>query len=103
MTGEHFGHIDYDQEILFVTYFLGHHRFAPFWCGDIFKDASDGDDSKRYGLCGYYGPEFTSKALDKWAYDKNIALDLSRPGKPTDNGFIESFTGRLRDECLIAN
>ena len=40
------------------------------------------------------------KDLDKWAYEKNVTLDYSRPGKPTDNPFIESFNGSLRDECL---
>ncbi len=37
---------------------------------------------------------------DCWAYFKEIQLDFSRPGKPTDNAFIESFNGRLRQECL---
>ena len=46
------------------------------------------------------GPEFVSKALDRWAYENGVTLDFSRPGKPTDNAFIESFNGRLRDECL---
>jgi len=46
------------------------------------------------------GPEFTSKALDEWAYQRKIKLQFSRPGKPTDNPFIESFNGRLRQECL---
>jgi transposase InsO family protein len=46
------------------------------------------------------GSEFVSKALDKWAYEKKVTLDFSRPGKPTDNPFIESFNGRFRDECL---
>lgn len=46
------------------------------------------------------GPEFISLALDKWAYDNQVTLDFSRPGKPTDNAFIESFNGSLRDECL---
>jgi len=46
------------------------------------------------------GSEFISKALDKWAYENNITLDFSRPGKPTDNAFIESFNGSFRDECL---
>jgi putative transposase len=46
------------------------------------------------------GPEFTSKALDQWAYLNQVKLDFSRPGKPTDNAFIESFNGRLRTECL---
>jgi putative transposase len=46
------------------------------------------------------GSEFISKALDKWAYDNKVTLDFSRPGKPTDNAYIESFNGSFRDECL---
>jgi putative transposase len=46
------------------------------------------------------GPEFISKALDAWAYRNSVQLEFSRPGKPTDNAFAESFNGRLRDECL---
>ena len=46
------------------------------------------------------GSEFISKDLDKWAYDHGIVLDYNRPGKPTDNPYIESFNGKLRDECL---
>ena len=46
------------------------------------------------------GPEFTSKLLDQWAYLNGVELDFSRPGKPTDNAFIESFNGRFREECL---
>jgi putative transposase len=49
------------------------------------------------------GSEFISKALDKWAYENGVALDFSRPGKPTDNAFIESFNGSFRDECLNVN
>ena len=49
------------------------------------------------------GSEFISKALDKWAYDNGTQLDFSRPGKPTDNPFIESFNGSFRDECLNTN
>lgn len=49
------------------------------------------------------GSEFVSKALDKWAYDHGVELVFSRPGKPTDNSFIESFNGRFRDECLNVN
>lgn len=49
------------------------------------------------------GSEFISKALDLWAYDNNVILDFSRPGKPTDNPFIESFNGSFRDECLNAH
>jgi len=46
------------------------------------------------------GSEFISKALDKWAYENKVALDFSRPGKPSDNALIESFNGSFRDECL---
>lgn len=46
------------------------------------------------------GSEFISKALDRWAYDHAVTLDFSRPGKPTDNPYIESFNGSFRDECL---
>lgn len=49
------------------------------------------------------GSEFISKALDKWAYENKVVLDFSRPGKPTDNPFIESFNGSFRDECLNTN
>jgi putative transposase len=49
------------------------------------------------------GPEFISKVLDRWAYEHGVTLDFSRPGKPTDNALVESFNGRLRDECLNAN
>lgn len=49
------------------------------------------------------GSEFISKSLDKWAYDNSVMLDFSRPGKPTDNAFIESFNGSFRDECLNTN
>lgn len=47
-----------------------------------------------------HGTEFTSNALDEWAYRRGVALDFIRPGKPVENAFIESFNGRLRDECL---
>jgi putative transposase len=46
------------------------------------------------------GSEFISKALDHWAYHNKVVLDFSRPGKPTDNPYIESLNGSFRDECL---
>jgi putative transposase len=46
------------------------------------------------------GPEFISKALDAWAYRNGVQLEFSRPGKPTDNAFAESFNGHFRAECL---
>lgn len=48
------------------------------------------------------GSEFISKVMDKWAYERGVELDFSRPGKPTDNANVESFNGRLRQECLNA-
>jgi putative transposase len=47
-----------------------------------------------------HGTEFMSKALEAWAFHRGVQLDFTRPGKPTDNSHIESFNGRLRDECL---
>ena len=49
------------------------------------------------------GSEFVSRELDLWAYTKDVVLDFSRPGKPTDNAFIEAFNGRFRAECLNAH
>ena len=49
------------------------------------------------------GPEFISKELDLWAFMHDVTLDFSRPGKPTDNAFIESLNGKFRAECLNAN
>jgi len=46
------------------------------------------------------GPEFICKDVDFWAYWNHVTLDFSRPGKPTDNAYIESFNGRFRQECL---
>ena len=49
------------------------------------------------------GSEFISRDLDLWAYANNVILDFSRPGKPTDNAYIEAFNGRFRAECLNAH
>jgi putative transposase len=46
------------------------------------------------------GPEFTGQALDVWAYQQGVKLHFIEPGKPVQNAFIESFNGRMRDECL---
>lgn len=46
------------------------------------------------------GPECTSKALGRWAYEHGVTLVFISPGKPTENCFVESFNGRFRDECL---
>lgn len=49
------------------------------------------------------GSEFVSRDLDLWAYANNVILDFSRPGKPTDNAFIEAFNSKVRSECLNAH
>jgi putative transposase len=49
------------------------------------------------------GSEFISRDLDLWAYANDVTLNFSRPGKPTDNGFIEAFNSKLRAECLNAH
>jgi putative transposase len=49
------------------------------------------------------GSEFTGKAMDTWAFERGIKLDFIRPGKPNENAFIESFNGKLRNECLNEN
>src|SRR5229473_8531828 len=46
------------------------------------------------------GSEFVSKTMDAWSYQHGVQLDFIRPGKPVENSYIESFNGRLRDECL---
>lgn len=46
------------------------------------------------------GSEFVSRDLDLWTYQRNVTLDFFRPGKPTDNAFIESFNRKFRAECL---
>jgi putative transposase len=46
------------------------------------------------------GAEFIGHLVDLWAYHHKVRIDFSRPGKPTNNAFIETFNGSLRDECL---
>jgi len=46
------------------------------------------------------GTEFTGRALESWAIAHSVGLNFIRPGRPVENGYIESFNGRLRDECL---
>lgn len=55
------------------------------------------------GLRTDNGPEFAGTVLDQWAHDRGIQLDFIEPGKPVQNAYIESFNGRLRDECLNQN
>jgi putative transposase len=49
------------------------------------------------------GPEFAGLALDVWAAARHVTLDFIEPGKPSQNGYLESFNGKFRDECLNAH
>ncbi len=51
-------------------------------------------------ICVDNGSEFTSLLLDQWAYFQGVKLHFIKPGKPVENGHIESFNGKFRDECL---
>lgn len=59
-----------------------------------------GDGAIPRSITVDHGTEFTSRALEDWAYRRGVQLDFIRPGKPVENAYIESFNGRLRDECL---
>jgi putative transposase len=59
-----------------------------------------GDGARPRSITVDHGTEFQSRALEDWAYRRGVQLDFIRPGKPVENAFIESFNGRLRDECL---
>jgi putative transposase len=47
--------------------------------------------------------EFSSQAMDLWAYQNGVKIDFSRPGKSTDNAFVQSFNGTFRAGCLDAH
>src|SRR5713226_8326014 len=50
-----------------------------------------------------HGPEFVSRAVDQWAYEQGLQWHTIQPGRPMENGYVESFNGRFRDECLNEN
>ncbi len=71
--------------------------------GDTVRAALDrvlGSAPRPRSITVDHGAEFQSRALEDWAYRRGVLLDFIRPGKPVENAFIESFNGRLRDECL---
>jgi putative transposase len=61
------------------------------------------EHGKPSGILLDNGTEFTANVFDAWAYERQIALHFITPGRPTENSFIESFNGKLRDECLNTN
>lgn len=58
-----------------------------------------GDRPRQHSITVDHGTEFQSRALEEWASRRSVQLDFIRPGTPVENAFIESFNGRLRDEC----
>jgi len=78
---------------------LGKHRFS----GTDVAAALDGAVGERgmpVSITVDNGSEFAGRVMDAWAHQRGIQLVFIRPGRPTENSFIESFNGRLRDECL---
>lgn len=63
-------------------------------------DALVAEHGRPKALLTDNGPEFTSRAVEAWAYRHGVRLDFIQPGKPMQNAFVESFNGRFRDECL---
>jgi len=62
---------------------------------------AQGDSQRARSLpLGHNGKEFCGKAMVTWAHEGDVQLRLIEPGKPNQNAYIESFNGRLRDECL---
>ena len=55
---------------------------------------------KPEGIVVDNGPEFISRVLDEWAYTNGVELHFIEPGKPNQNAFVESYNGKMRDECL---
>jgi putative transposase len=53
-----------------------------------------------YAITVHHATELTCKVLDEWRYLRGVKRDFIRPGKPTENSFVKSFNGRLRDKCL---
>ena len=68
--------------------------------GDGARSRAAGGGTALRSITVDHGTEFMSRALEDWAYQRGVQLDFIRPGKPVENAFIESFNGRLRDECL---
>ncbi len=64
------------------------------------RDRVLGEDQGLRSITVDHGTDFQSRAREDWASRHGVQLDCLRPGKPVENAFIESFHGRLRDECL---
>jgi putative transposase len=63
-------------------------------------DAAIVQRGRPNGIVSDNGTELTSMAILRWSQERGVAWHHIAPGKPQQNGFSESFNGRLRDECL---
>ncbi|WP_305972545.1 MULTISPECIES: integrase core domain-containing protein, partial [unclassified Mameliella] len=100
------------KKLRILTVVDTHSRFCPV-VDSRFSYRGEDVVQTLEGVCGGIGypntirvdngSEFISRDLDLWAYANEVTLDFSRPGKPTDNGFIEAFNSKLRSECLNAH
>jgi putative transposase len=72
---------------------------SGFTVGGVLDQAIGGGIAPR-SITVDHGTEFMSRALEDWAFARGVQHDFIRPGKPAENAYIESFNGRLRDECL---
>jgi putative transposase len=87
---------DYTRECLAIEVdtSIGGHRVAHV------LDRIIAERGRPEAVLSDNGPEFTGRALDAWAHDRDIKLQFIDPGKPTQNAYVESFNGKFRDECL---
>jgi putative transposase len=69
------------------------------WVVDVMRKLADLRDLPL-SITTDNGPEFAGKIMDEWAYTHGVHINFIQPGKLTQNGFIERFNGRFRDECL---
>ena len=74
-------------------------RMSGETVGQVLDRALNGTQGPR-SITVDHGTEFQSRALEDWAYRRGVQLDFILPGKPVENALIDSFNGRLRDECL---
>lgn len=90
---------------VFSRHCLGVVARPGFCSGDVTAalDAMIKRHGKPTAITCDNGSEFTSRHFDAWAYEHGVAIDYIMPGKPVQNGYIESFNGRLREECMSAN
>ena len=84
---------------------MEHNHFRDLWPGhglplELPGGSAGGQTSNHQPFPTCYGTELTSNAILKWQEERSVEWHYIAPGKPMQNGFVESFNGRLRDECL---